>query len=164
VIETSRLCIRALTRDEAEATVANDRSERSWAPDYPTTGDVMVATSALANGHSFAMVAMPWGLFTVVEKSSGLSIGGIGFKSAPNERGEVEIGYGIADSYQGRGVATEAVAALCDFARRGAGFVLAETDRDNLASQRVLEKCGFQCVEETDEFKHWRRATTDSPA
>ena len=161
MIETNRLIIRALTLDEAEAIVAGDRSQRSWAPEYPTTGDVMVATAALENRYSFAAVAMPWGLFTIVEKSSGLSIGGIGFKGSPNERGEVEIGYGIAHSYQNQGLASEAVAALCDFARRGARFVIAETDRDNLASQRLLEKCGFNCDAATPEFSRWSRATID---
>jgi RimJ/RimL family protein N-acetyltransferase len=160
VIETPRLIIRALTRDEAETIVAGDRRE-SWAPDYPTTGDVMVATAALANRYSFATDVMPWGLLTIVEASSGLSIGGIGFKSAPNELGEVEIGYGIAHSYQDRGVASEAVAALCDFARRGAKFVLAETDRDNPASQRVLEKCGFDCVQETPNIRRWSKSIED---
>ena len=142
--------------------MVGNRGERSWAPDYPTTGDVMVATAALENRYSIATDSMPWGLFVIVEKSSGLSVGGIGFKGAPNERGEVEIGYGIADSYKNRGVASEALAALCDFARRGARFVLAETDRDNVASQRVLEKCGFLCAEETPDLRRWSRSTEDS--
>jgi RimJ/RimL family protein N-acetyltransferase len=161
-IETRRLVLRALTRDEAEATVAGDRREKSWAVDYPSPGDIMVATSALAGGHSLATELVPWGLFTIVEKSSALSIGGIGFKSSPNESGEVEIGYGVCLSFQGRGVATESVAAVCDFARRGARFVIAETDRENVPSQRVLEKCGFSCVEETDQMFRWRKGTAIS--
>lgn len=160
-IETSWLVLRALTRDAAEAIVAGNRRERSWAVDYPTPGDVMVATSALEGRYSLATDLMPWGLFTIVEKSSAFSIGGIGFKSAPNESGEVEIGYGVSQSYQGRGVASEAVLAVCDFARHGARFVIAETDRDNVASQRVLEKCGFSCHEETDQMLRWRRDTAN---
>lgn len=146
-----------MTPEEATAIVSNERNITSWAPDYPTPGDVMVATLALAGGVSFATDAMPWGLFTIIEKSGGLAIGGIGFKNTPTERGEVEIGYGISRSYQGRGVATEAVTALCDFALLGVRVVLADTDRENVASQRVLEKCGFALAGSTEATLLWRK-------
>jgi RimJ/RimL family protein N-acetyltransferase len=153
--------LRALTPDDAEAIVARNRAGRPWASDFPTPGDVNVADAALLGKASFATDTMPWGLFTIVEHSTELSIGGIGFKTSPNERGEVEIGYGVCHSCQGRGVATEAVLALCDFARRGAGVVLADTDRVNVASQRVLEKCGFDSCGETDELLSWRKVLKD---
>ena len=146
-----------MTRDEAEAIVANDRGGRSWAEDYPTPGDIRVATAALAGGHSFASDAMPWGLFTIVDRARACNIGGIGFKSSPDDAGEVEIGYGVCASHWGRGVATDAVNALCDFARVGARVVLAETDRENAASQRVLQKCGFTRDEATDTMIRWKK-------
>ena len=162
IIETSRLIIRALTREEAEAIVADDRVAKSWTPDYPTPGDIAVATLALAGGVAFATAAMPWGLFAIVEKASDRSIGGIGFKNTPNDHGEVEIGYGICRSSQGRGVATEAVAALCDFAHQRVRIVLAETDRENVASQRVLEKCGFQSTEASEQIIRWRHDSVEN--
>jgi RimJ/RimL family protein N-acetyltransferase len=157
IITTTRLSIRALTPVEAEAIVAGVRTGQSWASDFPTTGDVRIAAGALVGDMAFATDTMPWGVFVIDETSSGHSVGGVGFKSAPNERGEVEIGYGICHSFQGRGVATEAVVALCDFARQGAQFVLAETDSENVASQRVLEKSGFQSVNEIDGLIRWRK-------
>jgi [ribosomal protein S5]-alanine N-acetyltransferase len=143
MMESERLLLRALTPDAAAAIVSGIRTDQSWAPDYPTPGDLRIAAFALDGNVTFASEADPWGLYVVVEKSSGLAIGGIGFKSSPNERGEVEIGYGICDSSQGRGVATEIVNAVCEFARGRASVILAETERANLASQRVLEKAGF---------------------
>lgn len=160
IIESTRLLLRALTPEDAEAIVARDRAGRSWANDFPTFGDVNVADAALVGKAAFATDLMPWGLFTVVERSTRQSIGGIGFKTSPNEQGEVEIGYGVCQSCQGRGVATEAVLALCDFARRGARIVLADTNRENVASRRVLEKCGFQSCGETDELLFWRKELT----
>ena len=162
MIETSRLELRALTPDGAEAIVAGERTGQSWALDYPTAGDVRIAAFALAGNTTFATDAVPWGLYVIVEKSSGLSIGGIGFKSSPNERSEVEIGYGISDSCQGRGVATEAVLGLCEFAQRRNVMVLAETERTNVASQRVLEKCGFQSEDLNVELIRWRRDVRDT--
>ena len=62
-----------------------------------------------------------------------------------NDDGSVEIGYGISAKYQGCGYATEAVDAMVSWALRQSEVrrVDAETEPDNKASQRVLEKCGF---------------------
>src|SRR5665213_3738905 len=73
-----------------------------------------------------------------------------------HSRATPQIGYGISDSYQDRGVATEAVRALCEFAQRRTVVVLAETDRENVASQRVLEKCGFRSEDLSGGLIHWR--------
>ena len=66
------------------------------------------------------------------------------FKGAPSA-GWVEIGYGIADSEQGRGYGTEAVFALVRFAFDQADVhtVYAETSVVNHASRRVVQKVGF---------------------
>jgi RimJ/RimL family protein N-acetyltransferase len=156
IIETDRLLVRAMTPDEAQAIATEERAGQPWAPDFPTPGDVRIAAFALAGKTAFPTDAMPWGLFVIVEKSSGSFIGGIGFKSAPDERGEVEIGYGISDSFQGRGLATEAMTAVCEFARLHSVVVIAETDRDNVASQRVLEKSGLHSENQSDELIRWR--------
>ena len=62
-----------------------------------------------------------------------------------NADGSVEIGYGISEIKQGNGYATEAVNAAVTWALKQPGVfrVEAETEPDNRASQRVLEKCGF---------------------
>jgi RimJ/RimL family protein N-acetyltransferase len=157
IIESPRLLLRALTPGDAEVIVTEERASQSWAPDYPTPADVGIAAAALAGRAAFPTDAMPWGLFVIVEKSSGLFVGGIGFKGPPNERGDVEIGYGVAPSHQSRGVASEAVLALCTFAQGRARAVVAETDRENIASQRVLERSGFQSSGATNELLLWRR-------
>ena len=43
-IRTDRLLLTTLTRDEAAAIRAGDRTGRAWAEDYPTEGDVLVAS------------------------------------------------------------------------------------------------------------------------
>lgn len=79
-----------------------------------------------------------------------LLIGGGGFKGPPDADGTIEIGYSIVEEYYGRGMATEAVAATLSWAfgdprvRR----VVAETLPDRRASQRVLEKNGFERTKE----------------
>ncbi|MFC6704200.1 GNAT family N-acetyltransferase [Flexivirga alba] len=57
-----------------------------------------------------------------------------------------ELGYRVAESAQGRGVATGGVrAALSEADARGVRTVRARVSTANLASQRVLEHCGFGC-------------------
>lgn len=88
-----------------------------------------------------------WYAMWIIEKADGTPIGDLCFKGLePNKN--PEIGYGILESYQGQGYATEAV----DLALRWAlqypdvFAVEAETEADNTASQRVLTKCGFQAM------------------
>jgi [ribosomal protein S5]-alanine N-acetyltransferase len=58
------------------------------------------------------------------------------------------IGYFVAQSHNGRGIATRAVAAVCAWAFDEAGLhrLEAGTLTDNLPSQRVLERNGFRCI------------------
>lgn len=60
------------------------------------------------------------------------------------ENGVTEIGYGIKSGFEGRGYTTQAVRALTQWAfDNGADVVEAETDPDNAASQRIMQKLGF---------------------
>jgi len=70
-----------------------------------------------------------------------------GFKGPPAQ-GFVEIGYNVGFACRGRGVATTAVRWLVAlaFADERVDAVRAETAQDNVASRRVLEKCGFACT------------------
>ena len=87
-----------------------------------------------------------WHTFWFIErKSDGVIVGSADFKSVPDDRGDVEIGYGLGESFFGRGYMTETVKALCGFAfgcdrvRR----VIAETEVSNEKSHNVLRRCGF---------------------
>jgi [ribosomal protein S5]-alanine N-acetyltransferase len=59
--------------------------------------------------------------------------------------GTAELGYRVAEHVAGRGVATAAVRELCQLAvkEHGLSTLLAETNHDNVASQKVLERTGF---------------------
>ncbi len=76
-------------------------------------------------------------------------VGSVGFKGPPDARGRVETGYSILPEYQERGIATEMVIALCEwaFGQSGVLRIEAETAWSNRASMRVLEKAGFARIE-----------------
>jgi len=76
----------------------------------------------------------------------GEAIGSIGFVMLPDvERVSAEIGYWIAEPFWGRGIATEAVAAVTGYAIATHGFtrMFAVPFASNVASCRVLEKAGY---------------------
>ena len=83
----------------------------------------------------------PW---SMVLKDAQEYVGDLGFKG-PVKKHAVEIGYGVLPEYEGQGYTTEAVQAMTQWAfqQKDVVFVETETDPENKASQRVLEKCGF---------------------
>jgi RimJ/RimL family protein N-acetyltransferase len=91
----------------------------------------------------------PWVFgFAVIHRDDQCVIGAASFKGPPDDDGVVEIAYGIVPAYQGNGYATEAAAALVEFAmeRVEVCTIRAHTMPDGNASMRVLVKAGFQLV------------------
>ncbi len=82
--------------------------------------------------------------WAVIEKTSGEIIGSSGF-ARPHGMKEVEIGYLFARAFWGKGFATEAAMACMQYGFEKLGFreIIAITDLENAASQKVLEKINF---------------------
>jgi ribosomal-protein-alanine N-acetyltransferase len=106
----------------------------------------------------------PWGSLFFVEPQARTLVGLGGFKGAPSSDGVVEIGYAIAPAFQGRGLATDAVAQMVR--RAFAAAVVRAVDAHTLGhlnpSTRVLEKSGFRRIGEAHDpdagvVWHWRR-------
>lgn len=149
-IVTARLVLEALTRDEAAAIRSGDRTDRRWADDYPTDDDLVVAAVVGEAGDDYEEGA-PLGPLQVRLGPTGEAVGGVGFLSAPDADGVVEVGYGLAESARGQGYATEALSAVVGWAAaHGVTAVEAMTAPDNEASHRVLERCGFERAGEID--------------
>ncbi|PXV66766.1 RimJ/RimL family protein N-acetyltransferase [Dysgonomonas alginatilytica] len=94
----------------------------------------------------------------IILKSENKSIGSANFKNSPQENSDVEIGYGINADYRNEGYMTEAVQAMCEWAlpQSGVNSVIAETDKENDASQKVLKKCGMKKYDESDTGFWWK--------
>lgn len=100
-----------------------------------------------------------WGSWLIIRKSDGQVIGDAGFKGKPNDQQQVEIGYGLLERYWNKGYATEVMNALIEWAlsHEEVEKVIAETERDNQASIRVLEKAKMKRAQETDATIYWER-------
>lgn len=134
MIETKRLRIHPATKEEMEARIASE-----------TVDELKAAYTEMLEGCLQHPQQWGWYAMWMIELADGTPIGDLCFKGL-NESGTPEIGYGIFKEYQGQGYATEAVQAAVDWALRDPKVmaVEAETTIENIASQRVLTKCGFK--------------------
>lgn len=140
-VETQRLKIYPASKEQMEAAVAAE-------PD----AEMKKAYTEMLQGCLQNPALWDWYAMWAIELKDGTPVGDLCFKGL-GANGVAEIGYGVEEAYQGRGYATEAVKAALDWAFRQPGVtaVEAETEPGNLASQRVLAKCGFLPNGETGE-------------
>ena len=108
------------------------------------------------------------GMATVVGGSSrvwlvtldGVVIGDCGSVGGIDERGAIEIGYGLAAEHRGRGFGNELVSALSDWLLTQAQVnevVAREVLAENVASRRALENAGFDLEREKDGLTWYTR-------
>ena len=143
-VHSERLTLHPLTGPEARRVIDGTPGDTDrWASDYPFADELDVLVPFVARVGDGADLH-PFTLYRLVERATGVAIGGLGFGGPPDDDGAVEIGYGLVPSARGQGYATEAVLlAVGIAARAGATRVDAGTDPTNLASQRVLARAGF---------------------
>ena len=140
MISTPRLALLPVSVELARAVVAGDISGVSAAPGWPHA-DTVDALRPHATYGGDGEVG-PW---LVSLRETHQVIGDCGWYGPPGDGGEVEIGYGLAAPYRGRGYGTEAVRALLSWvaAQPGVRRVAASVDASNTPSRRLLERLGF---------------------
>ena len=121
------------------------------------------ALPILLESYAKAPADQTWGSLFFVEPRERTLVGFGGFKGPPSSDAVVEIGYAIAPAFQGRGLATDAVAQMLQraFADPSIRAVDAHTLGHANPSTRVLEKSGFRKIGEANDpdagaVWHWR--------
>jgi len=96
-------------------------------------------------------------IWTAISKTENKMVGDLCLYGEPNEKGEVEIGYGVYEEFRNRGYMTEIVQGMIEWAKTQSKVksITASTDKGNPASSRVLEKTGFVKTGESEELFHW---------
>ena len=86
----------------------------------------------------------PFGIWMADLKATSTPVGW--FMLMPAENSQLELGFMILQSHWNLGLTTEVSRALIEYVRKqtGIGKIIAKTNHDNFASQRALEKLGFQ--------------------
>jgi RimJ/RimL family protein N-acetyltransferase len=160
-IETEHLVLHPVTPAEAQRIVSRTPGRQdTWADGFPREDDLDGLGMLLRAGDDQrdATQARPFGSMLIAERASRSAIGSIGFYGPPDEEGQVTIGYGLVEQYRGRGLGTEALAALIAYCRTRPEVrtILADTEVQNKVSQRVLEKSGFTFIRANDELCFYR--------
>lgn len=165
-LQTTHLTIRPFTRDLMLAAIKDPAAagallELDVAAGWPND-DESGALPFLADELARDPALAEWGMHLFIQRQEGIIIGTSGFKGRPLTDGSVEVGYGIAPAYQGRGYATEGVRALVEWAlaQPTVARVIADCLPENHRSARVLTKVGFRQLPSSGGYLNWevRRA------
>ena len=149
VLETGRLVLRVPRIEDMAwiAELADNRKVAEMTANIPHPYGMADAASFIAKLPAAPQAAT----FAIFLRNDGrnpvgppIPVGMCGFVQKDNDA--PEIGYWLGEPYWDRGIATEAVRALIDYAFGDLGLeALAAAARVvNPASRRVIEKCGFQ--------------------
>lgn len=144
IFETPRLIARQLgSADLADMLeVYGDENAMRWVGDgQPITREgVITWLDVTADNYC----KRGYGMSALVLRESGEIVGFCGLVH-PGGQPEAEIKYALKRAYWGRGIATEAAAAMLAYGRQrhGLSYIMATTAPDNVASHRVLVKAGM---------------------
>ncbi|MFA5418051.1 MAG: GNAT family N-acetyltransferase [Bacteroidales bacterium] len=164
MIETKRLILLPLTKDQLNKYIRNDHSlekelnvnasNRSISPTLMEALEHTILPN-VANPEKDYLFSTLW---TIILKDENCQTGEICFVGEPNETGEVEIGYGTYDAFQKRGIMTEALSGMVSWAKLQPAVksIIACTEKDNPASGSVLLKNHFVKAGESDQLYKWR--------
>ena len=87
-----------------------------------------------------------WLQIAIEFKETGMLVGDCAVKIQEDDERQAEIGYTLARAYQGRGIASEAVSCVLEYAFASLGLhrVIAITDVENAPSVALLERLGLR--------------------
>jgi len=158
IIETKWLIIRPLTCDELKKYIHSPSDLAKELGLIPSQTLIDQETRDAITNDLLPNIEDPnkdplfYTLWIVIWKSELAIVGGICFHGEPDEKGEVEIGYGTDEEYRNRSIMTEAIAGMIQWISKNkkVKIIKAETDLENFSSVRVLEKNNFITDQQND--------------
>ena len=144
LLETDRLTITEFTPDMAQAVHMNslDEDTRRFVPDevFETVEEAAETIDFLSSQYGGTEGPLVYPVLT----KDGKNVGYV--QAVPLDEGQWEVGYHIGGAYTKRGYATEAVSAFLPVIMQKLGIdkISGICVSENLASRRVMEKCGFR--------------------
>ncbi|MBK8965140.1 MAG: GNAT family N-acetyltransferase [Saprospiraceae bacterium] len=145
-LETTRLRIRPLTMADFDFFYSMQSDPEMMRFIRPPETDPAVIKSRIETMENYAAENPGLGTFLGVHKPDGSIAALCVLRHLEYQPGnDLEVGYLIARNYWGQGLATELTQALTEygFGHFGVDLLKAVVDPENLASQKVLLKCGF---------------------
>jgi hypothetical protein len=101
---------------------------------------------------------MWYSTWIIILKQENRIVGHIMLKGYPDENGEVIIGYYMQDEYRCNGYMTEALSELTQwmFLNSDVKCIIADTLKNNILSQKLLQKIGMVYYKEDKECFWWK--------
>lgn len=101
---------------------------------------------------------MWYSTWIIILKQENRIVGHIMLKGYPDKNGEVIIGYFMQDEYRCKGYMTEALRGLTQwmFLNPDVKSIIADTLKDNILSQKLLQRIGMVYYKEDDECFWWK--------
>lgn len=160
-LKTERLSIKPLSLADLDSFVEYRRNPaiarfQSWEPTYSTEDARTLIESQ--DGVSIPEKGQ-WLQLAINHRETGDLVGDLALHSLAEEEAAFELGFTIGQAHQRQGFATEAASMLMQylFTEIGAVKLVANSDRRNTASVRLLETLGFERVQSrswTENFKN----------
>jgi RimJ/RimL family protein N-acetyltransferase len=147
MIETQRLRLRPFSSNDLDALAAinaDPEAMRYIGKGKPQSREqTQIRLDAILDHHK----QYHFGLFAMVEKATDAFVGICGLQYLDNTS-EIEVGYRLARSFWGRGLATEAARACLHygFEQLGLERIVAVIQPSNLPSKSVVEKIGLRYI------------------
>jgi len=143
MIKTKRLGLRPFQQSDIDylAELNSDPDVRQFFPDGTQNRE---QTEARMNDFIFYYKEKGLPCFVMFELESGEFVGRCGF--GPVETGEIEVGYLLHKKFWGKGLASEVLTVLLEWAKQNinADYIIAFAPIEHVASQRVMQKCGME--------------------
>lgn len=164
MIETERLILRPLTYDQLVKYTKGDNSleeelnlnetSRTISPELKEALEETILPNVANNTKNYLYST----LWTAISKTENKMIGDLCIVGEPNADGEIEIGYGTYDEFQGKGFMTEIVGGIIEWTKMQqiVKSITASTDKTNTASFKVLQKNNFIKIGESDTQFNWK--------
>ncbi len=164
MIETKRLILKPLTYDQLLKYAKSDNSlekelnlnetSRIISPQLKEALEETILPNVADKDKNYLYST----LWTAISKAENKMVGDLCIIGEPNTDGEIEIGYGTYDEFQGKGFMTEMVGGIIEWARSQpiVKSIIASTDKTNAASFKVLQKNSFIKIGETETSFNWK--------
>ncbi len=159
-LETDRLFIIPLSKKQLQLYIINDNSLETELQlnIIPRVINERVAfvinTKILPALTDSSKDFMYYTFWNIIDKKLNVMVGDLCFKGEPNEKGEIELGYGTYNNFENRGYMTEAVNEIINWAFKQPHVksILAQTHIANIASLSILKKNNFIKYDQSLEY------------
>jgi [ribosomal protein S5]-alanine N-acetyltransferase len=165
MVETARLLLLPLTYDQLNLYLEGESKlekilnladqGRTVSPKVKKMAHLVILPKMKKSTNDYFLFYTFW---LAIEKISTIIVAELGFKGPPDKSGGIEIGYGTLGSYRNKHFMTEAVSGIISWARERTDihYILAETDKENLPSIKVVQNNNFLLTDTRGKMIWWK--------